>query len=148
MADAGDAYPWLVADDDGALLGYAYASAHRARHAYRWSADTAIYVADEAQGRGVGRALYTVLLDVLTRQGFVTAFGGIAMPNEASVALHKTMGFERVGRYRNVGFKQGAWHDTEWWGRPLATAQSPPAALHPVSTVIGDVLDQHNQATT
>lgn len=148
MADAGDVYPWLVADEGGAVMGYAYAGAHRARHAYGWSVDTAIYVADEAQGRGVGRALYTALLDVLARQNFVMAFGGISMPNEASAALHKAMGFELVGRYRNVGFKQGAWRDTEWWGRPLATSQAPPAALHPVSTVIGDVLDQNNQAPT
>lgn len=148
MMDAGDVYPWLVADEDGTVLGYAYAGAHRARHAYRWSVDTAIYVEDAAQGRGVGRALYSALLNALIRQNFVMAFGGISMPNEGSIALHKAMGFELVGRYRNVGFKQGAWRDTEWWGRPLAMSQAPPAALHPVSTVIGDVLDQRNQAPT
>ncbi|MEL6210067.1 MAG: N-acetyltransferase family protein [Pseudomonadota bacterium] len=129
IAAAGEAYPWLVAEAERGVLGYAYAGAHRSRHAYRWSVDTAIYVADGGQRKGVGKRLYGVLLDVLARQHFVMAFAGIAMPNPASIGLHASVGFERVARYPNVGFKQGEWRDTEWWARPLAERTVPPRDL-------------------
>ena len=87
MAAAGDQYPWLIAEDT-TPLAYAYASAHRTRAAYQTSVDTAIYCATSAQGKGVGKALYSTLLEVLTAQNYVMAFGGIAMPNDASIALH------------------------------------------------------------
>lgn len=132
IAAAGDAHPWLVAERGGAVIGYTYASPHRSRNAYRWSVDTAIYVAEDAQGEGVGRMLYSSVLDVLTRQNFAMAFAGITMPNPGSVALHKAVGFERVARYPNVGFKHGAWRDTEWWARPLAVREVPPRDLLPV----------------
>jgi phosphinothricin acetyltransferase len=120
------AYPYLVAEDGGRLLGYVYASAHRARAAYRWSVDVTAYVAAGARRTGVGRALYRALLGVLTRQGFHSAYAGIALPNDASVALHEAVGFEPVGVYREVGFKHGRWHDVGWWRRALAQA-TPPA---------------------
>lgn len=129
---AADAYPWLIAEADS-QLGYAYASPHRSRAAYQTSVDTAIYCAETAQGKGVGRSLYQKLFEVLIAQNFVTAFAGIAMPNEASVSLHRSLGFELVGTYPNVGFKHGAWRDTTWWSRPLRTPQDPPAALRSVS---------------
>lgn len=118
-------YPYLVAEDGGRLLGYVYASAHRARAAYRWSVDVTAYVAEGARRGGVGRALYGALLDILTRQGFHAAHAGIALPNDASVALHEAVGFEALGVYREVGFKHGRWHDVGWWRRALAQATPP-----------------------
>jgi phosphinothricin acetyltransferase len=114
------AHAWLVAEEDGAVLGYAYASEHRAREAYRFAADVAVYVAAGAQGRGVGRALYEALLPVLRERGFRSACAGIALPNDASVRLHEALGFELVGVYRNIGFKAGAWRDVGWWQLDLA----------------------------
>ncbi len=108
-------YPWLVADEDGELAGYAYGSEHRDRAAYRWAADVTVYVARGHQRRGVGRALYGALLGLLRAQGLWVACAGITLPNDASVGLHEGCGFKPVGIYRRIGFKQGSWWDVSWW---------------------------------
>lgn len=113
-------FPYLVAENGGRVVGFAYASQHRTRAAYRRSVDVTVYVAEHARGVGVGRALYGALLPMLTERGFHAAFGGIALPNPGSVALHEAMGFEHVGVYREVGFKLGRWHDVGWWQRLLS----------------------------
>jgi phosphinothricin acetyltransferase len=115
-------YPWLVADDDGAVIGYAYACAHRERAAYRWATDVAVYVAEQARRRGVGRSLYATLLTLLARQGFQVACAGVSLPNPASVALHEACGFRPVGIYRRIGWKAGAWRDVGWWELELIPA--------------------------
>ena len=132
IEQAADAYPWLIAEA-GDRLGYAYASPHRSRAAYRTSVDTAIYCAETARGKGVGKVLYQTLIDVLIAQNYVMAFAGVAMPNDASVSLHRRLGFELIGTYPNVGFKHGAWRNTTWWSRPLSAPQDPPAALRSVT---------------
>lgn len=112
-------YPWLVADIDGAVAGYAYASAHRERAAYRWAVDAAVYVDEAHHRRGIGRALYESLFERLAAQGFEMACAGITLPNPASVALHESVGFERVGVYRRIGWKFGRWYDVAWYQRQL-----------------------------
>lgn len=124
--------PWLVCEEDGLVVGYAYASAHHARAAYQWSVDTAVYVDQHAHRKGVGRRLYSALFPLLARQGFVNAYAGITLPNAKSVGLHESLGFTPVGVYRNVGYKLGQWHDVGWWARalqPLPLAPTPPVAL-------------------
>jgi L-amino acid N-acyltransferase YncA len=111
--------PWFVACRDDAVVGYAYAAAHRSRAAYRWSVDCSVYLAAEERGAGTGRALYERLLPELRALGHVTAFAGIALPNPASVGLHTALGFTPVGTYRAAGFKAGRWHDVGWWQLPL-----------------------------
>lgn len=108
-------FPWLVAEDGHDLCGYAYATAFRARAAYRWVVEATVYVADGFHRRGIGRALYEPLLDRLDRQGFQAAIGAIALPNTGSVALHEAMGFVHKGTYHEVGFKLGRWHDVAIW---------------------------------
>jgi L-amino acid N-acyltransferase YncA len=108
-------HPFLVCEAEGAVIGYAYAGPHAARHAYRWSCNVTVYTAAQAKRRGIGRALYAELLGLLTRQGLHSAFAGIALPNAASVGLHEAMGFAHLGTFREVGFKLGAWHDVGWW---------------------------------
>ena len=115
----GAVFPWLVADSPDGIRGYAYASRHRERPAYQWSVDVSVYVATRARGRGVARSLYRQLLSLLVELGYYTAYAGIALPNDASVALHESMGFKRVGVYRNVGYKLGRWQDVGWWEREL-----------------------------
>lgn len=112
-------YPFLVATRDEAVIGYAYASQHRTRAAYRTSVDVAVYVDPLAKGQGVGRALYEELLPRAAARGYHAAFAGIVLPNEASVALHKAVGFEPVGVYREVGRKFGRWLDVGWWQKRL-----------------------------
>ena len=114
-------FPYFVFEDQGRVLGYAYAGAHRTRAAYRWSADVTVYVHGQAHRRGVGRVLYHLLLETLARQQLHAAFAGITLPNLGSVALHEALGFEHLGTYREVGFKHGRWHDVGWWRRGLAT---------------------------
>ncbi|SBV32619.1 arsinothricin resistance N-acetyltransferase ArsN1 family B [Sphingopyxis panaciterrulae] len=112
-------YPYLVAEEDGRIVGYAYASEHRTRVAYRTSVDVTVYVAPGAQRSGVARCLYSRLLPAAASLGYHAAFAGIALPNDASVGLHEVMGFELVGVYREVGRKFDAWHDVGWWQRLL-----------------------------
>lgn len=120
-------YPWLIAEEEGVVAGYAYGCRHRERAAYRWTCETTIYLAEEYRGRGIGKSLYGALFGVLTGQGFRTALAGITLPNEASVALHESCGFQPVGVYRNIGYKGGAWLDVSWWQLDLA----PDAGAHP-----------------
>ena len=131
-------FPWLIREDGGAVLGYAYAGQHRTRAAYRWSVDVTIYVAEDARRSGVGRSLYEPLLAMLARQGFQAAFAGITLPNAGSVGLHEAVGFTFVGSFREVGFKLGAWHDVGWWQRPLGPPARNPAEPLPFSSVADD----------
>jgi len=119
--------PWLVAADvDGQILGFAYASPHHVRSAYRWSVNCSVYMHESAQGYGVASALYRQLIDIVRDLGYVSLFAGIALPNDASVALHERLGFCRVAKNPVSGFKLGMWLDVGWWWLPL---RDPPA--HP-----------------
>jgi L-amino acid N-acyltransferase YncA len=119
-------HPWLVAELEGAVRGFAYACPHRSRAAYRWAVDVTAYVEDGYRGGGIGRQLYEALLEQLRRQGFQVACAGITLPNPASVALHEGLGFEPVGVYRRIGWKAGAWRDVGWWQLQLRRADGPP----------------------
>lgn len=119
--------PWLVLEgEEGAVGGYAYATAFRSRPAYRWCAEVSVYVRESHRGRGVGEALYRALLDALGAQGFRSAVAAVTLPNPASVALHERLGFEAVGVFRRVGYKFGRWHDVGWWQRSLGHGEEPP----------------------
>lgn len=134
----GAQYPWLVALQDGKIVGYAYACEHRVRLAYRWSVDAAVYLPASAHGRGIGRGLYERLFALLREQGYVNAFAGITLPNDASVGIHEHMGFVPIGIYRRVGYKCGAWHDVGWWQLVL---REPPA--DPPDPIAFPRLDPH-----
>ena len=107
--------PWLVALVDGTLAGYAYARKWRPRSAYRYSVETTIYLEHGHQGRGIGRSLYAALLPLVRQRGMHVAIGGVALPNDASIALHEKLGFERVATFRQVGFKHDRWVDVAYW---------------------------------
>ncbi|HDS1679003.1 TPA: N-acetyltransferase [Pseudomonas putida] len=108
-------YPYLVALQDGRVVGYAYASQHRARAAYRWAVDVTVYVAEGQRRSGIGRQLYDVLLPVLKQLGYRSAYAGISLPNQGSVGLHERLGFQHIGTFPQVGFKLNAWHDVGYW---------------------------------
>jgi phosphinothricin acetyltransferase len=107
-------YPYLVCETDGKIIGYAYATKHRERAAYKYSADVSIYIKSEYHGQGIGRKLYSDLFESLKNYKIYTAIAGITLPNEKSLALHKTFGFKEVGVYHNVGYKLGKWLDVIW----------------------------------
>lgn len=125
IAETTRTHPWLVAEDDAGVAGYAYAARHRERAAYRWAADVSVYVAERARGLGVGAALYRALIAVLERQGFLRLYAGVVVPNAASEALHRAAGFAEIGTYRAVGYKLGRWHDVRWYGRSLDSVAVP-----------------------
>src|SRR5215218_8870086 len=122
----GAGHAWLVAEREGEVVGYAYASAFNERPAYRWSTSVSVYIAEDARGQGLGRALYTALFERLRERGFHMACAGITLPNEASVGLHESLGFEQVGVNREIGWKNGAWHDVGWYQLELQPAGDGP----------------------
>lgn len=108
--------PWLVITNEAAeIIGYAHASKWKGRCAYRYSVETTVYLAPGLGGRGLGSALYAVLLAALRERGLHVAIAGIALPNAASVALHEKLGFEPAGRFREVGWKFEQWLDVGYW---------------------------------
>jgi L-amino acid N-acyltransferase YncA len=114
--------PWLVGAIEGTVVGYAYASPWKTRSAYRYSVETSIYMAADRAGRGLGRRLYTALLDDLRARGLQVAIGGISLPNAASVALHERLGFAPVAVFPGVGWKLGRWVDVGYWQLALGPA--------------------------
>lgn len=120
-------HPWLVAEDNGRILGFSSSSPFRTRPAYRWSVETGIYLAADACGRGLGKRLLAELVNLLERQGYVAAIGAIALPNDPSVRLHEALGFVAAGTYRGTGFKTGDWIDVGLWQKDLAPRTATPA---------------------
>ena len=111
--------PWLVAEKDGRAVGYAYASPWKTRSAYRFSAEVTVYVAQGFARCGIGTMLYSELFSILQRLDTHAVIGGIALPNDASVALHEKFGFEKVAHFQQVGFKFSQWIDVGYWERIL-----------------------------
>ncbi len=108
-------FPWLVAEEGDAIVGYAYAAPWKVRSAYRFSVETTVYVAPNHLGRGFGTALYRELLDALRKLDVHCAVGGIALPNAASVALHENLGFKNIGQFVEIGRKFDRWIDVGYW---------------------------------
>lgn len=115
-------YPWLVGEVNGQFMGYAKAGVWRTRDAYQYTAEAGIYMVPEARGKGLGRTLYIELLERLRAAGFHSVIGGVTLPNEASVRLHESIGFRKVGDFREVGRKFDAWHDVGFWQIDLVSA--------------------------
>ena len=123
-------YPWLVVEEGGEVTAFAYAAPHRTRAAYRWAAEVGIYVGEGHQRAGAGRRLYEALFELMRRQNLRIAVAGITLPNDASIGLHRALGFEQYGVQRAIGFKEGAWRDVSWWQLRLAPGDDgPPAEL-------------------
>jgi L-amino acid N-acyltransferase YncA len=126
IAKAQATHAWLVLEDDGQVVGYAYGGPMKPRPAYRWSCEVSVYVAPTHHRTGAGRTLYDALFSRLTARGYRTAVAGVTLPNPASEALHKSLGFEPIGIYRNIGWKHNTWHDVAWSQRPLSQQPDPP----------------------
>ncbi len=123
--------PWIVLEEGNSVLGYAYASKHRERAAYRWSVDISIYIRQDCRGKGIGKVLYAALISILKLQGYYNVYAGICLPNEASVGIHEHFGFKKIAHYNNVGYKFGQWHDVGWW--ELSLKQHKPDPKEPLS---------------
>lgn len=131
-------FPYLIFEEEGQTVAYAYAGQHMERAAYRFSANVSVYVKEGFHGTGKGKALYSVLLPLLKKQGFCNAFAGITMPNAGSEALHRSMGFIQTGLYKNIGYKFQKWHDVSWWQLPLRQLVEFPDEPTPISKMLED----------
>lgn len=138
IADTLAQFPWLVCDRQGEILGYVYASKHRARAAYQWAVDVSVYVRSDQHRSGIGRGLYTALFELLKQQGACSLFAGITLPNPGSVGLHESLGFQPLGIYRNVGHKFDAWHDVGWWQLSLQSDSYTPKPIIPFTDLERD----------
>ena len=112
-------HEWLVAEVNGDLAGYSYASPHRVREAYQYSAEVSVYIDPRYRRQGLGKDLYLALFESIRKLGFHYAYAAIALPNDASIALHRACGFTEIGTFHEVGYKHGAWHDVSWWQREI-----------------------------
>lgn len=120
-------YPWLVAEEDGRVLGYAYASRAFERVAYQWDADVSIYLCEEAHGRGIGRALYARLEELMRGLGYCTLYALITGENEGSLAFHRAVGYHHIATFPRSGYKFGRWLDVHWYEKSLCEKpQTPP----------------------
>lgn len=129
-------YPWLVCELDGAVVGYAYAGPLRTYDAYEWVVELSVYVADRAQGTGVGRALYASLFAILERQGVRDAYAVTAVPNPGTEAFHDSLGFELLATFPAIGYSNGDWRDVRWWRKPLVEKTPDPDPIAPFSALL------------
>ena len=118
-------YPYLVWEEDGALLGYAYAHPYAARPAYQWSAELTVYLRQGVSRRGLGSQLYGALMELLRLQGVRNVYGCVTAENTASVAFHHALGFREAGRFSQVGYKLGRWLDVLWLEKAIASGGEP-----------------------
>lgn len=135
IRDYGAVYPWLLAEANGTVCAYAYAHRAQERAAYGWNAELSVYVSKDAAGQGLGTRLYRTLLELLAWQGVRTAYGVVTMPNEASAALHRKLGFHLLGTYHNTGYKNGRWRDVVWFEKPIGSFSGEPEPLLPIGSL-------------
>ncbi len=133
-------WPWLVYENEGKVVGYAYASRYRERVAYQWSVECSVYVHEDHFRSGIARALYKALLSLLKQQGFTTVYAVINLPNDRSVALHEHMGFRYFATYEKVGYKLGQWKNVGWWQLQLNEYVDEPAIPIKFSAISNEII--------
>ena len=112
-------HPYFVVEEEGQVLGYAYASSYYNRAAYDWTCELSIYLSQDARGKGVGSKLYDTLEEELTQRGFLRFLACIALPNDPSIAFHEKRGYTQVAHFPKVGYKFDQWHDIIWMQKTL-----------------------------
>ena len=128
-------YPYLVCEEQGSIIGYAYAHRHMERAAYQWNAELSVYLSREYTSKGLGTRIYLALMELLRLQGVKTAYGCVTHPNEKSEALHQKLGFRSIGIYRSAGYKCGKWYDVQWYEKELSPHLGAPAPFRPIGAL-------------
>ena len=128
-------FPWLVWEEDGEILGYAYGTLPWERAAYQWDASASIYLCPQARGRGIGRKLYAELERLLQRQGYRKVYAVITTDNEASARFHQAVGYRHTATFPNCGYKFGKWYGTVWMEKDLNTWDTPPREPVPIHQI-------------
>lgn len=130
--------PWLVAEINNKVIGYAYATEHRNRKAYQWNQEVTVYVHQDYRKKGVARKLYSQLLEMLTAMNYSKAIAVITLPNDASIGFHQSLGFKPIGEMKNIGFKLGAWRSTSWWDLQLNKDEQAPLPLKTLDMILDE----------
>ncbi|MBR6771979.1 MAG: N-acetyltransferase [Clostridia bacterium] len=138
-------YPWVVCEHEGKIIGYAYSARHRERAAYGFSAELSVYVRPEYSGRGIGKLLCREIIDISEKLGVCTLFSAISVPNEKSIALHRSLGFSKCGHFERAGRKFDKWLDLAWY--ELFLSDDPPKSLRPVNIILSEQFGKTNQKT-
>ena len=125
-------YPFLVWEEAGRVMGYAYAHRQKEREAYQWNAELSIYLDPSFVSKGAGKKLYRALMDLLKLQGVKTVYGVVTVPNEKSEKLHAAMGFHPAGIHYNTGYKSGAWRNVAWFEKQIAPYDADPQPILPL----------------
>lgn len=125
-------FPWIVAERDGKIIGYGYACAQNVREAYQWNADLSIYLEESCCGKGLGRALYSCLIDLLAAQGYLRVFGIVTKPNEKSEAMHRSLDFTSMAVCQKAGYKLGEWRDVQWYIKEIGPYEESPKPPTPM----------------
>ena len=133
IAEISAVYPYLVCEQDGEIIGYAYVHRFRERAAYDWGVEASIYLAKKAVGQGLGTLLYQALIDICREMGILTIYGCVTAPNAPSEHLHAKMGFRHVGTMAKAGFKAGAWHEVNWYEKALGDYPANPQKICPIT---------------
>ena len=125
-------YPYLVLEEEGRIIGYAYAHRQMERAAYQWNAELSVYIDRSFVSKGYGKRLYAALIELLKLQGVKNVYGGVTVPNEKSEKLHIGLGFKFIGKYHNTGYKCGAWHDVSWYEKEILPCDAEPDSIIPI----------------
>ena len=134
-------YPYLIWEEDGKICGYAYAHEFRERAAYQWGVELSIYIDGQHHRGGIGKKLYTALLEMLTLQGVEMCYSGVTLPNEKSEGLHLAMGFNFLGSYKHAGYKSGAWHDVGWFQKQIGKLEKSPGKISSIHDLPNETLE-------
>lgn len=135
IIDISKYYPYLVCEEKGRIVGYAYAHRNMSRAAYQWNVELSIYIDKFYRSKGIGKKMYSILIDILKLQGIKTVYGCVTVPNEKSENLHKSIGFKSIGIYHNSGYKCGKWHDVQWFEKAIGTYDFQPKPIIPITEI-------------
>lgn len=135
-------YPYIVCLIDNKIVGYAYAHRQMERDAYQWNAELSVYIDKNHLRCGIGKILYSALIDILQLQNVCNLYGGVTVPNENSEKLHERLGFEKLGTYHKTGYKCGAWHDVAWFEKKIGRNDPQPSPFIPIRKIDKVKLDE------
>lgn len=141
-------YPYIVCLSNEKIVGYAYAHRQMERAAYQWNAELSVYIDKTCLRCGVGKALYSALIEILQMQNVRNVYGGVTSPNENSEKLHEYFGFKRLGIYHSTGYKCGAWHDVAWFEKTVGDYDLEPKPFVSIQEIdknaIMEILNNHS----
>lgn len=141
ISDITKDYPYLVCEENGTIVGYAYAHRQKEREAYQWNAELSVYLDQSFTSKGLGKKLYCILIEILKLQGIKTIYGGVTVPNEKSEKLHRSLGFKHIGTYHNTGYKCNQWQDVAWFEKGIAPYHMNPAPVVPIRQIEKEKLE-------